>query len=118
MSVCSKISARKTSGLPVPIDALFVAFDDGGFAVQQAVQVGEAFAGGHEEDFGADLAFEEGRKDVDGTFRVSQHVVGFRQAVFMAFDQLRQAGMEAVERRSEEHTSELHSLMRISYAVF
>src|SRR3546814_8149340 len=28
------------------------------------------------------------------------------------------AGVEAVEVRSEEHTSELQSLMRISYAVF
>src|SRR3546814_6238914 len=29
-----------------------------------------------------------------------------------------QAPLRAVERRSEEHTSELQSLMRISYAVF
>src|SRR3546814_1381285 len=28
------------------------------------------------------------------------------------------AGMDAVRNRSEEHTSELQSLMRISYAVF
>src|SRR3546814_6359054 len=27
-------------------------------------------------------------------------------------------GRESIERRSEEHTSELQSLMRISYAVF
>src|SRR3546814_6705849 len=29
-----------------------------------------------------------------------------------------QAGATALEKRSEEHTSELQSLMRISYAVF
>src|SRR3546814_8517809 len=30
----------------------------------------------------------------------------------------RRAGIQAFRRRSEEHTSELQSLMRISYAVF
>src|SRR3546814_9920032 len=34
------------------------------------------------------------------------------------FDLLPQAGALAGEKRSEEHTSELQSLMRISYAVF
>src|SRR3546814_5257965 len=33
-------------------------------------------------------------------------------------DALSAAGLPAVEARSEEHTSELQSLMRISYAVF
>src|SRR3546814_4937942 len=32
--------------------------------------------------------------------------------------QLRSQGIEAADIRSEEHTSELQSLMRISYAVF
>src|SRR3546814_1544911 len=31
---------------------------------------------------------------------------------------MQQQGLEASARRSEEHTSELQSLMRISYAVF
>src|SRR3546814_4759466 len=35
-----------------------------------------------------------------------------------AADPDRTAGKEAEHRRSEEHTSELQSLMRISYAVF
>src|SRR3546814_6923713 len=34
------------------------------------------------------------------------------------FVQRLQRGLEAHRRRSEEHTSELQSLMRISYAVF
>src|SRR3546814_9150715 len=34
------------------------------------------------------------------------------------FDKGIRLGMSAIERRSEEHTSELQSLMRISYAVF
>src|SRR3546814_13741724 len=33
-------------------------------------------------------------------------------------DAFRNAGVRAVKYRSEEHTSELQSLMRISYAVF
>src|SRR3546814_1317891 len=36
----------------------------------------------------------------------------------MAIDAARLAGVEGVDWRSEEHTSELQSLMRISYAVF
>src|SRR3546814_8671094 len=39
-----------------------------------------------------------------------------RQRQFMQFAQLRAAFAQL--RRSEEHTSELQSLMRISYAVF
>src|SRR3546814_3319310 len=40
-----------------------------------------------------------------------------RQAVIMA-DETQKAGNTAKVTRSEEHTSELQSLMRISYAVF
>src|SRR3546814_9973420 len=60
--------------------------------------------------------------------RFAQHVqalVGagaeFGQARAEAFDALRLRAGQAVEllaQRSEEHTSELQSLMRISYAVF
>src|SRR3546814_6596771 len=35
-----------------------------------------------------------------------------------AYLKIRQAGEQATALRSEEHTSELQSLMRISYAVF
>src|SRR3546814_2575259 len=34
------------------------------------------------------------------------------------FEQVRRGGIEAVVERSEEHTSELQSLLRTSYAVF
>src|SRR3546814_4352033 len=57
--------------------------------------------------------------------RFAQHVqalVGagaeFGQARAEAFDALRLRAGQAVELRSEEHTSELKSLMRTSYAVF
>src|SRR3546814_7260935 len=49
--------------------------------------------------------------------------VGAR-SVFFFFDPMVQVGMfglerfDSVQNRSEEHTSELQSLMRISYAVF
>src|SRR3546814_5379018 len=53
---------------------------------------------------------------------------GLRQpvldAIFAAYDCIRderpECGdkLESIQRRSEEHTSELQSLMRISYAVF
>src|SRR3546814_13194008 len=36
----------------------------------------------------------------------------------VAFRQLRQTRLQLLKARSEEHTSELQSLMRISYAVF
>src|SRR3546814_4180664 len=41
----------------------------------------------------------------------------FEQCV-MVRDKLLQTGAEPLSHRSEEHTSELQSLMRISYAVF
>src|SRR3546814_8253487 len=46
-------------------------------------------------------------------------VVGYAAARFSTtlFDNLRNAVFERVGQRSEEHTSELQSLMRISYAV-
>src|SRR3546814_10639808 len=47
------------------------------------------------------------------------HRVGLHQAVGFAADRAPVDGVLAqVVRRSEEHTSELQSLMRISYAVF
>src|SRR3546814_3367471 len=40
------------------------------------------------------------------------------EALMPAFDMLPEAEVRAIAARSEEHTSELPSLMRISYAVF
>src|SRR3546814_7353801 len=41
-----------------------------------------------------------------------------REGVAAILDQVRARGDAALRERSEEHTSELQSLMRISYAVF
>src|SRR3546814_10834536 len=41
-----------------------------------------------------------------------------REIVDLAFDAFNEGGAGALATRSEEHTSELQSLMRISYAVF
>src|SRR3546814_2461200 len=40
------------------------------------------------------------------------------ETVRASHDEMRRRGMTCVPARSEEHTSELQSLMRISYAVF
>src|SRR3546814_9157916 len=56
----------------------------------------------------------------------AEHRAGLRQPVILqiihrsGIAELLEAGMEpvAADPRSEEHTSELQSLMRISYAVF
>src|SRR3546814_10735323 len=53
---------------------------------------------------GASAVFEIQPDDVMQEFRVDQHVEADRHLLGLA--------------RSEEHTSELQSLMRISYAVF
>src|SRR3546814_2674594 len=66
--------------------------------------------------FGSDVAFYRAFRrhfgQSPGAFRLAQGgVSGFDDAVG-------QAGSAAASVRSEEHTSELQSLMRISYAVF
>src|SRR3546814_8107189 len=53
------------------------------------------------------------RSGQDGLCRALRHPRGF-----LAFDPLQRASAHVESRRSEEHTSELQSLMRISYAVF
>src|SRR3546814_10056415 len=45
-------------------------------------------------------------------------MVWFREDVTVSAAQARQQAVLAIGPRSEEHTSELQSLMRISYAVF
>src|SRR3546814_6229506 len=45
-------------------------------------------------------------------------VAGERRAEYRAVGLLLQPDTQPANRRSEEHTSELQSLMRISYAVF
>src|SRR3546814_7668028 len=48
--------------------------------------------------------------DPVGQFENGVHIVFYQDNAILAF--------QAVQQRSEEHTSELQSLMRISYAVF
>src|SRR3546814_2726173 len=77
----------------------------------------------------AEPVVEEGMHDVARARHVShQHIEGERAAPHhRRFDPERQTAIQPiafedfrilVEPRSEEHTSELQSLMRISYAVF
>src|SRR3546814_9013692 len=51
-------------------------------------------------------------------FLASQTPVGFRPTQDPGFFYIKIQGAPGATRRSEEHTSELQSLMRISYAVF
>src|SRR3546814_7211109 len=54
------------------------------------------------------------RDDIGAIFRIAQASKGHLRA----WRKFARRGEPLVERRSEEHTSELQSLMRISYAVF
>src|SRR3546814_8430344 len=51
------------------------------------------------------------------TVLITSAVVGFCLIIHRHYEQVRSL-MLRVDQRSEEHTSELQSLMRISYAVF
>src|SRR3546814_5934902 len=73
---------------------------------------------GPREDF--DLAIIEAEAPIDGgNLRLDGAFVRQQQPRRAAFDDGgRDAAAVDVRQRSEEHTSELQSLMRISYAVF
>src|SRR3546814_6822845 len=67
-----------------------------------------------------DLIVVPGEKDIDRAIR-QQNIEPerLRQCGYVKLDYLAQLrGRERPRLRSEEHTSELQSLMRISYAVF
>src|SRR3546814_1006268 len=53
---------------------------------------------------------EKDRREIDGEGGIGEPVV--------PFDQIARRSADDRQQRSEEHTSELQSLMRISYAVF
>src|SRR3546814_8448184 len=102
--------------------------DDIAIARLPADEADAARRGG--EDRGADRAAEveasvqctragEGIAAIAKSRRHHQHVGGVarRHRDERALEHFH-AEQRAVERRSEEHTSELQSLMRISYAVF
>src|SRR3546814_2771651 len=63
------------------------------------------------------LLFEQ-RIDAQHEGRCSEAVVAGEEHLRVRTDHLHQLLDIAIELRSEEHTSELQSLMRISYAVF
>src|SRR3546814_4985261 len=66
--------------------------------------------------FGYDTAIHSDSNFIGDTFIPSRDTIniGLLQNQLMMF----QAGLVGILSRSEEHTSELQSLMRISYAVF
>src|SRR3546814_9821761 len=84
-------------------------FDIGGIARLERLKTGAliAFA------CGAGAVLANAREDARAALGAFAHDLGF---AFQIADDLLDA--EGSEARSEEHTSELQSLMRISYAVF
>src|SRR3546814_4906338 len=108
------------------IDACLAYIDNGGISVDELMEIVPA------PDFptgalilgrsGARSAYQTGR----GSIIVrSRHVIeenrGDRRPIVLTeipFQQGKNALVEKIADRSEEHTSELQSLMRISYAVF
>src|SRR3546814_2814731 len=94
----------------------------------QPLEVRESLAGREALMIGADRAIEQQGKGVDCAHRRLRHRLGqLVEAHAMLVAQRGQADVQPLERlavrgaddhRSEEHTSELQSLMRISYAVF
>src|SRR3546814_8473365 len=65
-----------------------------------------------------DLDAEMDHVDMCGRFLGREPLLVRRRRGADAEQELRLGGGEPVGKRSEEHTSELQSLMRISYAVF
>src|SRR3546814_5652416 len=91
-------------------DSTLVRSAVGEMQVQRLAPLLDAVDGGLDDDLDALLHHLAGQ-------RVAHVVVEAAQDLRAAVDQ-RHLAAEAVEDRSEEHTSELQSLMRISYAVF
>src|SRR3546814_7025978 len=65
-----------------------------------------------------DVAFPEGVKEVTVLREGKRRVIVPSNAVWDDFFDAPGIDLGARDQRSEEHTSELQSLMRISYAVF
>src|SRR3546814_1507380 len=102
-------------------------------ALRNALQRGERTSAGHVDHVQQGLGIQPGLDAVDQRLAARHHAGGI-QRVIDDLHGLAQAGIRAkiehvladhvkhrldlVERRSEQHTSELQSLMRISYAVF
>src|SRR3546814_5227181 len=64
------------------------------------------------------VAIGLGRAEQADRLDLGQYAGVVRRGFRARFVELAETGGDAVAQRSEEHTSELQSLMRISYAVF
>src|SRR3546814_4506350 len=73
---------------------------------------------GHDGPAFVDLDVDPAVADAADGADVGQETHGFAVDEQLAGDQPHREAACALEERSEEHTSELQSLMRISYAVF
>src|SRR3546814_8164452 len=80
------------------------------FVCDHRSQLGLAFRGHKQAAVDADVAPRQ-RKGIDLRVAHAEHGDRLRRPA-------RRMGRQATSHRSEEHTSELQSLMRISYAVF
>src|SRR3546814_1740399 len=69
---------------------------------------------GHQFEPGKEIILDRG----DGRPALRRQLDGEQRPALRTLDQQARARPPAARQRSEEHTSELQSLMRISYAVF
>src|SRR3546814_8703340 len=75
-------------------------------------------ATGHAKRLNRDLTNSFGSKDYAREELIAEMGSAFLCAALGIMPTISPLGWECCARRSEEHTSELQSLMRISYAVF
>src|SRR3546814_7466761 len=90
-------------------------FDDATRAVGRLADLGEGGFGDVER---LAKSLMQRRQPVEQTLRAAELVVGTVLAAVQQLLRLRTFFKQAARMRSEEHTSELQSLMRHSYAVF
>src|SRR3546814_1221185 len=106
---CTLVTGVQTCALPICLD-LAILFASGGWIGRDAATAASS------EDFREEGGEEEAigvRGLLDARASALRFVVGNRLVAPEPVDNSR-----VFETRSEEHTSELQSLMRISYAVF
>src|SRR3546814_9828143 len=84
-------------------------------AVRRAAEQGGVVVGADAEEHPGAAADQAGRRDRGILQRLPRH---FQQQTLLRIDADGLARRDPEEQRSEEHTSELQSLMRITYAIF